>query len=74
MGWCNGSHICEKAWLIVRDYVPEDKRVQILAKLIDVFSNEDADCWGEVMKDIPEYFDALKKIDLYDSYFGEDDD
>ncbi|NJO61517.1 MAG: hypothetical protein HC836_25695 [Richelia sp. RM2_1_2] len=74
MGWCEGSHICEDVWLMVRDYVPEDERVDLLAKLIERFSDEDADCWGEVLYNIPEYHDALKKIDLYELYFEDEEE
>jgi hypothetical protein len=72
MGWCEGSHICENIWLKVREYVPEEKRASILGEMIDVFSDGDADCWGEVLYDCPEYKEAMKLADLYDLYFDDD--
>ena len=73
MGWCNGSYICENVWKKVRDYIPEEKRAQILGEIIEVFSNRDADCWGEVLEDCPEFEEAMKIANLHDLYFDEEE-
>ena len=74
MGWCTGSHICNDIWRDIREYVPEDKRAEVLGKMVNIFSDEDADCWGDVMYDFPEYREAMKIADIYDLYFDDEED
>lgn len=73
MGWCSGSHICEDIWNRVREHVPEEKRAQILGEMIDIFSDHDADCWGEVLEDCPEFEEAMKVARLHDLYFEDEE-
>ncbi len=62
MGWSGGSRVFEEAWSGVRDYVPEDKRVEACMKVIDALENEDWDTQDEVSHSFPEVEDALKRL------------
>jgi hypothetical protein len=71
MGWCSGSYLCKDIWEKIRDYVPEENRVQVLGEMINRFSDEDADCWDALI-DIPEFEEAMKIAGLHDLYFDEE--
>jgi len=61
MGWCAGEEILCEAWEKVREYIPEEERVEILAELIDVFENHDMDCY-EGLYEFSEGEAALQEI------------
>lgn len=62
MGWSSGTEICLGAWELVRKYVPENKRVNVLAKLIDLLTIHDWDCVEEIEDEWPEAKAAIKKV------------
>jgi len=72
VGWCTGSYICKDIWIKIRDYIPEEHRGKVLGEMVNRFSDEDADCWDELM-DIPEFEEAMKVAGLHDFYFDEED-
>ncbi len=61
MGWSSGTNLIENVWDIVRKEIPEKKRVNILAKIIDAFTDEDWDCVEEIEDLWPESKKALRK-------------
>jgi hypothetical protein len=51
MGWASGSGILANVWATVREFVPTEKRGEVLATLMGVFANEDCDTLEEVIDD-----------------------
>ena len=49
MGWCTGSYLAEDLWNTIRGYIPEDKRKDIARNIIEIFNEQDADCWDDDM-------------------------
>jgi hypothetical protein len=43
MGWASGANILEGVLSEVEDYLPEDKRKEIVKKLVEYFEWNDAD-------------------------------
>lgn len=46
MGWASGSGLAEDAWLLVREYVPADRRRDVALDFLRLFEEQDADAWG----------------------------
>lgn len=62
MGWCSGGELCALLWEdVLREHIPEKKRVSVFAKMIDVFEENDMDCW-EAIEELPEGEEALRKL------------
>ena len=71
MGWAKGSDIFCTVWSEVREHIPEDKREEVVGKIIDVFEDNDCDImyectsteWPEVAFHIyqqePSFFDDV---------------
>lgn len=62
MGWASGTEVIIDVWNLVREWIPEDKRVAVLAQVIDVFTNHDWDCLEEIEEEWPESKEALKIV------------
>lgn len=45
MGWCSGSRIAEDLWEIIKEYIPEDKKLPVAKIIYELFCDYDADCW-----------------------------
>jgi hypothetical protein len=69
MGWSSGGGLFNEVWGIVREYVPEEKRAEVCAHVIDKFTDMDWDDLSEIDDDFPEREAALK---LYDLEWGAD--
>lgn len=69
MGWSGGTEVCVKLWGAVRTHVPEEQRPAVLARVIDVLTDQDWDCVDEIRHEWPE---ARKALELYDPEFFED--
>jgi len=62
MGWASGSELLSEVWEITRPYIPKEKRVGIMLKLMDKFEDHDCDTLDEVERDDwPEVEEALRK-------------
>lgn len=61
MGWCSGDRICASVWEEIRPHIPEEIRVDLLQRVINIFEGEDMDCYDYIM-DLPEGPAALNKI------------
>lgn len=59
MGWSGGSGLLGDCWKQVRKFVPEKDRTKLLAKLIELFENEDCDTMDEIENLFPEAKKAL---------------
>lgn len=47
MGWASGSELAESVWLLIREYVPEEKRPRVAKQLIEAFRDHDWDTVDE---------------------------
>ena len=47
MGWCRGSELAEKVWLVVRPFLSLYERERLAPKIIDLFEDEDCDTMEE---------------------------
>lgn len=45
MGWCQGTYLANEIYLIIREFIPKDKRKEISRKIYEKFCDEDADGW-----------------------------
>ena len=61
MGWCSGDRMLADVWLEIRPHIPEEKRVDLLVRLVHYFEGEDMDCYDHVIE-VPEGKAALKQI------------
>jgi len=63
MGWSGGSSLLSDVWERVRQYVPDDARVDVLAGLMKDFSDRDCDTLAEVVRDDwPESVTAYERV------------
>ena len=46
MGWCIGSYLANDIWNEVKGWIPFDKQKEVAVKIVDMFENQDADCWA----------------------------
>lgn len=74
MGWGSGVDLLADVWKTVRTYVPKTKRVRVLVKLIDLFANQDADTFEELIDVFPESKEALIQSGMIDEEYFEDFD
>jgi hypothetical protein len=70
MGWSSGSGLFNEVWGTVREYVPEEKRPEVCAKVIDKFTHMD---WDN-LEDIDEFPEREAALKLYDPTWGEEED
>lgn len=63
MGWAGGSQILTDVWEIVREYIPEDERVDILKELMLIFESNDCDTLNEIIRS-----DWKESEKAYDEY------
>ncbi len=59
MSWKSGASILVDAWTEARVYVPEQRRVVVLAQLMKGFSHNDCDTLYELEDCWPEAHEAL---------------
>ena len=68
MGWAKGSIVCENIWNRVRDYVPEEDRISVLADIMVVLYDLDWDTEDEVEDLWPEATFAIQTANLRYQY------
>lgn len=51
MGWGSGSSLLTDVWTTVRSHVSEERRVDLLTELMDLFASYDADTLDECIVD-----------------------
>ncbi len=61
MGWGSGTYVFEGVWSLFRDFIPDDKKVEVCARLIHLLRMEDWDTlWDVDSEDYPEYEEAIE--------------
>ena len=68
MGWASATPIVRKVWEAVREYIPEDERVEAVKKVMRPFLNHDWDTEEEFASVYPEAMEALRQ--LYPHIYG----
>ena len=53
MGWRSGDELLGRAWEQIRDFIPEEERVELFADLIDLFEDYDMDDYVSI-EEFPE--------------------
>ncbi len=46
MGWCSGSYLADDVWKIVKKHIPKSEQQKVAKKIVELFNEHDADCWG----------------------------
>ena len=62
MGWCSATPIVFAVWEAVRPYIPEEKRVEIVKRVMTPFLNADWDCQDEFIAAYPEAQQAAREM------------
>jgi len=68
MGWASATPIVRKVWEAVREYIPEDKRVEVVKAVMQPFFDHDWDTEMDFAIDYPEAMEALRQ--LYPHIYG----
>ena len=66
MGWAGGTQVCIDVWNAVRKYIPENKRVQALEKVVEALRDADWDCMYEIEDVWPEGREVVAKYEEFD--------
>ena len=51
MGWCNGSYVFDDLWMEIPPYIPENARVEVVGKIIEILRNMDWDTEEDSIRD-----------------------
>jgi len=62
MGWGNGGLILHDVWGQIREEIPEQKREEVLRRLMVVFQHHDADLETAMDDAWPESFAAFRSL------------
>ena len=62
MGWASATPIVRKVWEAVREYIPEDKRVEVVKAVMQPFFDHDWDTEMDFAIDYPEAMEALRQL------------
>ena len=62
MGWASATPIVRQVWEAVREYIPEDKRVEVVKAVMQPFLDHDWDTEGEFASAYPEAMEALRQL------------
>lgn len=45
MGWCTGGYVLSESWDLIKNDIPDEKKVFVAVNLIRVFEKYDMDCY-----------------------------
>lgn len=60
MGWASATEIVIDTWKIVRKFIPDDKKVDVLKDFIIPFMKSDWDTEDEIIDEFPEAEKAIQ--------------
>ena len=62
MGWASGEPIIFDVWEAVREYIPEEKRVEVIGKVMKSFFDHDWDTEDDFIDTYPEAQEAMRQL------------
>ena len=62
MGWASATEYVECVWAAVREFIPEERRVEIVKKVMRPFLMDDWDTEEEFAAEYPEAAQALREM------------
>ena len=62
MGWASATPIVRQVWEAVREYIPEEKRVEVVKAVMQPFLDQDWDTEDEFADAYPEAMEALRQL------------